>query len=411
MNMGICIGINDAYFQSCFIGWHATVNKICTSAHRVTKCFTKYGGTINMKKWEVTYPIGGTFDFSGDFEVAEVAFSINATNKKYEAKIIIEDENKNDAIKKAQEIIENVLDVISFVREVGFDIGLPSVFQKDSKEMLQITRSELIPITTKVHKRIINNVYENLEPMFKNKEALSNEQKRALLTLRWYRHGCFFSNPSDKFLAFWIAVESLAGEKEKSKRDLPFDVKDCIECVKDKVGNVNMMSQVVQSIHNAYRPISDVITENIKNILNIVDVNKIEGIKAKIKKIKDDRSALVHGGNVQIDVVAHSEYLQQLIEKLLREELDVAFDHFIDSWPTAKQREKLSDDYLEIEAIKCVLSKYPEGATIDEMEYGLFSLTKRIRRPKDLHAKLEVLSRNGDGIRADNKGRYFRILG
>lgn len=179
-----------------------------------------------MKKWEVTLPIVGAFDFSGDFEIVEVTFSENTTSKEYEAKMIIEAENRENAIKKAQEKIENILDVISFVREVGFEIGYPSVFQKDSKEMMQVTRFGLTPIITEAHKRIIKRVYENLEPKFKDKENLSKEMKRALLALRWYRKGCFFSNSTDKFLAFWIAVESLAGEDSKSKRDLPFDVKD-----------------------------------------------------------------------------------------------------------------------------------------------------------------------------------------
>ena len=368
-----------------------------------------------MKKWQVTFPIIGSFYFSGDFEIVEVTFSENRTNKEYEAKMIIEAENKKNAIKKAQENIENVLDVISFVREVGFDIGCPSVFQKYSKEMVQVGRIEETPGITKVHKKIIKRVYENLEPIFKDKENLSDELKRALLALRWYRHGCFFSNPTDKFLAFWIAVESLAGEKSKSKQDLPFDVKDCIDCIKKKlVENDNLRSQVIKSIHEVYRPIPDVITENIQNILKVVDNNKIKEIKAKIRKMQEDRSGIVHKGNVQIDVAAHNEYLKQLMEKLLREKLDTAFDCFINSWPTAELRENLSEDYLEIEAIKCVLSMHPRGATIDEIEYGLFSLTKRIRRPKVLHAKIEVLNRNGGDIRTckiNNEERYFLISG
>ena len=102
------------------------------------------------------------------------------------------------------------------------------------------------------------------------------------------------------------------------------------------------------------------------------------------------------------------------MEKLLREKLDTAFDSFINSWPTAELRENLREDYFEIESIKCVLSMYPRGATIDEIEYGLFPLTKRIRRPKDLHAKLEVLNRNGGDIRTrkiNNEERYFSISG
>lgn len=346
-----------------------------------------------MKKWEVTFPIVGAFDFSGDFEIVEVTFSENTTRKEYEAKTIIEAENRENAIKKAQEKIENILDVISFVREVGFEIGYPSVFQKDSKEMMQVTRFGLTPIITEAHKRIIKRVYENLEPKFKDKDNLSKEMKRALLALRWYRKGCFFSNLTDKFLAFWIAVESLAGEDSKSKRDLPFDVKDCIECVKRKeVRDNKLRSRVIKNIHEAYRPIPDVITEKIQNMLKIEDINKIEEIKAKIRKMQEDRSDIIHNGNIQIDVAAHNEYLKQLMEKLLREKLDTAFDSFINSWPTAKLRENLREDHFEIESIKCVLSMYPEGATADEIEYGLFSLTKRIRRPKDLHAKLEVLN-------------------
>lgn len=362
-----------------------------------------------MKRWEVRFPIDGSFDFIGDFEIVEVTFSKNRTNKEYEAKITVEAENKENAIKNAQERIENVLDVISFVREVGFDIGRPYVFQKDSNEIVQITRSEVTPIITGVHKRIINSVYENLEPMFKDKEALSKGRKRALLALRWYRHGCFFSNPTDKFMAFWIAVESLAGESSEQKRELPFDVDECIKCVKDKGVEGDMRSQVIQSIHNAYRPIPVVITEEIKNILKIDDNDEIDRIKENIQQMQRDRSDIVHKGNVQIDVAVHNGCLKQLIEALLREELDTAFDHFINSWPTAKQREKLSDNYYsEIEAIKCVLSRYPEGATIGEIEYGLFSLTKRFRERDNLPNTLEILTRNGD-IRTNSEGLYFGI--
>ena len=363
-----------------------------------------------MKRWEVRFPIGGSFDFSGDFEIVEVTFSKNRTNKEYEAKITVEAENKENAIKNAQEMIENVLDVIYFVREVGFDIGRPYVFQKDSNEIVQFTRSEVTPIITDVHKRIIMRVYENLEPMFKDKDCISEGRKRALLALRWYRHGCFFSNPTDKFLALWIAVESLTGDGRKLMRDdLPFEVKDCIDCVKDKGIEGNTRSQIIQSIHETYRSIPVVITENIKNILKIDD-DKIDKIKEKIQQIQRDRSGIVHYGNVQIDVAAHNRYLKQLMEKLLREELGAAFDNFIDLWPTTKQRETLSDDHPKLKAIKYVLSKHSEGATIDEIEYGLFSLTKRIGRPKDLHANLEFLRKNGD-IRTNDEGLYFGFSG
>ena len=366
-----------------------------------------------MKKWELTFPIVGAFDFSGDFEIAEITFSENKTRKEYEAKMIIEAENRKNATKMAQEKIGNILDVISFVREVGFEMGYPFVFQKDSKEMVQVTRSVEIPIITEVHKKIIKRVYENLKPTFKDEGILSEKMNRALLALRWYRKGCFFNNPTDKFLAFWFAVESLAGEKSKSKRRLPFNLERCKNCVTQSgLDGNDLMSQVIGNIHEAYRPIPDVITENITDILKIEDSDEIEEIRAKIKKMQKDRSGIVHKGNVQIDVTVHNEYLKQLMEKLLREKLDIAFDSFINSWPTAELRENSSEDHLEIEAIKYVLSMHPRGATIDEIEYGLFSLTKRIRRPKDLHAKLEVLIRNDGDIRTrkiNNEGRYFLI--
>lgn len=200
-------------------------------------------------------------------------------------------------------------------------------------------------------------------------------------------------------MAFWIALESLAGEDSKSKRDLPFDVKDCIECVKQKVVEDNKLkSQVINSIHEAYRPIPDVIAEYIKNILKIKDANKIEKIKAKIRKMQEDRSNMVHKGVFYIDMIRkHNEYLKhQLLEPLLKEKLDVAFNNFIDSWPSSELRESLRDDYLEIESIKQVLLKYPDGATIDKIEYALYALTRKLRRPKDLQAKLEKLIEMGE---------------
>jgi hypothetical protein len=357
-----------------------------------------------MSRWEVAFPIIGNFEFEGNFEIAEVTFSKNAMSKEWVVKTIIEAESRDNAIIKAKEKVENILDVIAFVRETGLEMGYPSVYQLDSKEIVQFTKDWLTPIIDKTHQRIIKKVYENLEPCFRD---FPEEIEKTILALRWYRRGCFFDNPSDRFLAFWIAIEGLAGEKHKSKRKLPFDVEDCVRCVKEKViEDNNLRSKVIQSIHEAYRPIPAVIAENIQNILKDDDDN----MKAKIKEMHDDRSDMVHHGNFQVGkIITHNNTLKPILKRILKEKLDIAFNNFINSWPTLELRESLRDDYLEIEPIKQVLLKYPEGATIEEIEYGLYALTKRIRRPKDLHLKLEKLIEMGEiGNRiVNNKEKFF----
>ena len=374
-----------------------------------------------MKKWDVTFPIIGDFYPSGDFEVAGVLFLEDRTSekrlneKKWNAKMKIEAENKGDAIKGAQEKINDILDVISFVREVGSDMGNPRVQQKEPVIMVQCVGSDSCPIITKAHQEIIKKVYENLEPNFKIKDNV-------MLALRWYRKGCFFSNPADKFLAFWIALESFAGEDSKSERELPFDVEDCIKCVKEKVvEDDDMRSQVIQSIHLAYRSVSVVIAEKIHDILeigdpirNILGIGDMDAIKKKIREMRDDRSDMVHkGGYSHTDKLSsHSAYLQALIQSLLKKELDVAFDNFINSWPTAElRRDSREDVYCWFKSIKQVLSMYPDGATIDDIKYGLFALKKEDMREEDISVRLNELNKSGSieirKINADE--RYFLI--
>jgi hypothetical protein len=375
----------------------------------------------HVKKWKVTFPIIGDFDSHNNFEVAGVLFLKDRTSEKWNAEMIIEAENRDEAIKEVQEKINEILDVISFVREVGFDLGDPHVHQEAPVILFQVVGSDSYPLFTKAYQKIIKKVYKNLEPNFRIEDK---EIGKVMLALRWYRKGCFFSNPADKFLAFWIALESLAGEDSKSKRDLPFDVKDCKECVKKKVvENNNLRSDVISSIHKAYRPISVVIAEKIPDILEIGDpIRRIleigdagtEDIKIKIRKMQSDRSDMVHHGrHFQIDTLSsHSAYLQALIKSLLKEKLDMAFDNFINSWPTAELRRNSREDYsFSVEPIKQVLSKYPKGATIDDIKYGLFALTREDIREVDISARLEALIGMGDmGIRKINTEEpYFLI--
>jgi hypothetical protein len=374
-----------------------------------------------MKKWDVTFPIIGDFYPSGDFEVAGVLFLEDGASekrlneKKWNAKMKIEAENKGDAINGAQEKINDILDVISFIREVGSDMGNPRVQQKEPVIMVQCVGSDSYPIITKAHQEIIKKVYENLEPNFKIKDNV-------MLALRWYRKGCFFSNPADKFLAFWIALESLAGEDSKSERELPFDVEDCIKCVKEKVvEDGDMRSQVIQSIHLAYRSVSVVIAEKIHDILeigdpirNILEIGDMDAIKKKIREMRDDRSDMVHkGGHSHTDKLSsHSAYLQALIQSLLKKELDAAFDNFINSWPTAElRRNSREDDYIWSESIKQVLSKCPKGATIDDIKYGLFALTKEDIEQERISFGLKGLNEIGDieMRKINNEEQYFLI--
>jgi hypothetical protein len=227
------------------------------------------------------------------------------------------------------------------------------------------------------------------------------------------RKGCFFDNPSDRLLAFWIALECLAGGEKEAEQKLPVEIyksiKYCIEkAVKDKV----LKGQIMQRIQeNRKLSILKVIAENIGKILKITGDKNIDDLEEKIEKMWRDRCKMVHDGIFQIDKIEkHNEYLKhQLLERLLKEKLDVAFNNFINLWPTSELRESLQDDYFEIEPIKQVLLKYPEGTTIDEIEYGLYALTRKLRRPKDLQAKLEVLIERGDIKKriTDNKEIYF----
>ena len=375
-----------------------------------------------MKKWKATFPIIGDFYSNGNFKVAGVLFLENRTNEKeWNAEMKIEAENGGDAIKGAQEKINDVLDVISFVRGVGFDIGNPRVQQEEPVIKVQIVGSDSYPIITETYQRIIKKVYKNLEPNFRMEDK---EMRKVMLALRWYRKGCFFSNPADRFLAFWIALESLAGEDSKPKRDLPFDVEDCIECVKKKVvENNDLRSDVISSIHFAYRSIPVVIAEKIhdtleigdpiRNILEIGDTGT-KDIENKLREMQTDRSSMVHKGiHFQIDrLSSHNAYLQELIKSMLKEKLDMAFDNFINSWPTAElRRDSRKDDYLWSESIKQVLSMYSDGATIDDIKCGLFALTKEDIEQERISFGLKKLNEIGDiEIRKINTDeRYFLI--
>lgn len=359
-----------------------------------------------MNRWEIAFPIIGNFEFEGNFEIAEVTFSKNVARKEWEAKTIIEAENRGKAIKEAKEKIENKLDVIAFVRETGLEMGYPSVYQLDSKEIVQFTKDWLTPIIDKTHQRIIKRVYENLEPCFRDSPE---EIEKTILALRWYRRGCFFDNPLDRFLAFWIALECLVGGKEEVELEqITGIIKKGKYFIRKTVRDNDLRSKIIDRIEGINKlSITETMIKNIKNILPNVDA----GSEKKIRDMQKDRSNMVHKGVSHIDKIEkHNNYLKErLLERLLKEKLDMAFNNFINSWPTSELRENLRDDYLEIESIKQVLLKYPEGATIDEVEYGLYALTKRIRRPKDLHLKLEKLIERGDIIKRtpDNEEKYF----
>lgn len=346
-----------------------------------------------MSRWEVAFPIIGNFEFEGNFEIAEVTFSKNAARKEWEAKTIIEAENRGKAIKEAKEKIENKLDVIAFVRETGLEMGYPSVYQLDSKEIVQFTKDWLTPIIDKTHQRIIKKVYENLEPCFRDSPE---EIEKTILALRWYRRGCFFDNPLDRFLAFWIALECLVGgEEEVEQEQLTEIIKKCKYFIRKTVRDNDLGSKLIQRFEGINKlSITETVIKNIKNILPNVDA----GLEKKIRDLQKERSNIVHRGVFHIDKIEkHNNYLKErLLGRLLKEKLGMAFNNFINSWPTPKLRESLRDDHLEIEPIKQVLLKYPEGATIEEIEYGLYALTKRIRRSGDLHIKLEKLIEMGE---------------
>jgi hypothetical protein len=346
-----------------------------------------------MSRWEVAFPIIGNFEFEGNFEIAEVTFSKNVARKEWEAKTIIEAENRGKAIKEAKEKIENKLDVIAFVRETGLEMGYPSVYQLDSKEIVQFTKDWSTPIIDKTHQRIIKRVYENLEPCFRDS---LEEIEKTILALRWYRKGCFFDNPSDRFLAFWIALECLVGgEEEVEQEQLTEIIKKCKYFIRKTVRDNDLGSKLIQRFEGINKlSITETMIKNIKNILPNVDA----GLEKKIRDLQKERSNIVHRGVFHIDKIEkHNNYLKErLLGRLLKEKLGMAFNNFINSWPTPKLRESLRDDHLKIEPIKQVLLKYPEGATIEEIEYGLYALTKRIRRSGDLHIKLEKLIEMGD---------------
>ena len=356
-----------------------------------------------MNRWEITFPVIGNFEFEGNFEIAEVTFSKNAARKEWEAKTIIEAESRDNAITKAKEKVENILDVIAFVRETGLEMGYPRVYQLDYKEDFQVARVSDISIINKTHQRIIKRVYENLKPCFRNPPE---EIEKAILAIRWYRRGCFFDNPSDRFLAFWIALECLVGGKEEVELEqITGIIKKCKYFIRKTVRDNNLRSKIIDRIEGINKlSITETMIKNIKNILPNVNA----GLEKKIRDMQKDRSNMVHKGVSHIDKIEkHNNYLKErLLERLLKEKLDMAFNNFINSWPTPKLRESLRDDYLEIEPIKQVLLKYPEGATIDEVEYGLYAVTPKNRRHL---RKLEKLIEMGE-IRnqiVNNKERFF----
>jgi hypothetical protein len=142
-----------------------------------------------MSRWKVAFPIVGNFEIEENFEIAEVTFSKNAARKECEAKIKIEADTREEVIRGAKERIENILDVIAFVRETGLEMGYPLVYQLNSKEVVQVAREREIHIIDKTHHRIIKKVYENLEPCFRDSPE---EIEKTILALRWYRRGCFW---------------------------------------------------------------------------------------------------------------------------------------------------------------------------------------------------------------------------
>ncbi len=367
--------------------------------------------SVNMTRWEVTFPIVGNFEIEGNFEIATVTFSKNPVRKEKEARIRIEAKDRDDAVEQAQKKIEVLLDVIAFVSNIGVEIDSPGVFQVDPEKTVQIAKTSVIPTINRTDQRIIRKVYENLGQNFSDETTEDIHRER--LALSWYRKGCFFSNPVDRFLAFWIALECLTGGEEESEENLPVQILKSIKyCIRKAVKDKVLKGQIMQTIQEKRKlSISKTIAENIRKILKNTGDKIIDNLEEKIEEMWRDRCLLVHDGIFYIDKIKkhNGDLKNKLLERLFKEKLGIAFNNFIDSWPPPELRERLRDDYHEIDSIKQVLLQCPEGATLDDIGYGLYPLRRKLIRPKSLEIKIEALIKNGDLTKriTDNKEFYF----
>ncbi|QRV17438.1 hypothetical protein JMJ58_21010 (plasmid) [Haloterrigena salifodinae] len=275
------------------------------------------------------------------------------------------DEKKGGMHERAQRLGH----IISFLTGQGVVAETPLKTYRSDKRV-QVTETSGTTVVPNDWGDFFIDIYTALEK--------ANEiDEEVLRALRWYTTGVASEHHTDRFLAFWLALEIQAESQEKSANEIDPDVEEPVEQAMAAVRK-NIESNYVKSRVNDFiaeyirdETIPEAIAQEILDILGENHSTADEELESKIKSLQNDRSNLVHHGKPIDDVKRKATTLESYNRLLLKRKLDPIFsdDYDSDKFPEAAEVPLGT-------ALQIILADHPDGLTKEELRKEAFAATR-----------------------------------
>ncbi|WP_162989904.1 hypothetical protein [Natronorubrum halophilum] len=332
-----------------------------------------------------------------------------ASDKRFEfiANFQAEQDERDEKTKEMHERAQRLSHIISFLTGHGVVAETPlKTYRPDSR--VRITETSGATVIPSDWENFFVDLYEVLE----ESDEIDTEILRAL---RWFTRGLASEHPTDRFLAFWLALEIQVKAQEKSADEIDPNVEDpveqAMEAMRNGIESDYVKSRVNQFIAEAIRDetIPEAIAREIRETLgenhSIVN-NELEG---KIRSFQSDRSDLVHDGDPIDEVKSKASTLESYNRLLLKRKLDPVFveEYGSDMFPDATEVPRAT-------ALQIILADNPDGLTKAELRKEAFAATRDFQQTARIvellgpHHDLENLGIVEDSVyKLDRDGPVF----
>lgn len=238
----------------------------------------------------------GDCEFSFKNAVVKFLFSTKKDNR-LKARVILEATNYKDAYTKAHdEILTNVVDIISFIMKSPLLILEMNHVLKAEKGKERIIYIEMLKKEWR-HLFMRNKYKQEIQRFLDNNKNLDEKYR---LVLRWLRFGYHARTPLEKFIYYWLAIERIIGEKKISRKcphcnktishlGIPkYEVRQLLNRYDEFTnnGDFGMIWSLRQKVfHGGKTPVKDLLiqlSDTIPKLTSIIEKALLEKIKPKV---------------------------------------------------------------------------------------------------------------------------------
>lgn len=288
-----------------------------------------------------------------------------------------EPEERDQKTAEMHERAQRLAQIISFLTSRGVVAETPMKTYRADKEV-QVTQMSGTTVVPSDWDDFFIDLYEALE----TSEEISKEVLRAL---RWYATGLASEHYTDRFLAFWLALEIQAKPKKKSAEEIDPDVENpvdqAMDAMRDEIESDYIKSRVNHFISERIRDesIPEAVAREIRETLGDNHSTVHEGLENQIKSFQRDRSNLVHDGESIEDVKNKASTLESYNRLLFKRKLDPIFSEEYDSnkFPDATSVSRVTSLYI-------ILADHPNGLTEDELRKEAFAATRDFEKTAEI---------------------------